>query len=879
MTGAVARRLLVMLSAVLVLSVAFAVPLASATTGHSFAGAFGGKGLAAGLFSPQPAGIGVFGGSGDVFVADTRDGESPYGRVQQFDPSGGFVSSFAFADAPVAAYSSVSALAVDQSGSGAVYVFGRLSGAPQGDVLKFSADGTFEYLLDQAGSGTTFSVDGAKALAVDPVDGTVYVTARDGTEAPVIDRFDGSTGAFIDSINGSSSPEGGFLCPPTSLAVDSAHNVYVLDPCKGPYETGQVDEFAADGTFGAVVDDGSRGTPKAVAVDPVSEDLYVAQEAAEQPGQVFGLTTPHVTDYSSGVAVSTFDLGSTFGLAGYFGVVGMAANGAGTVYLANSSSAQVARFARFDGPTMVTGSSSVQSAQEATVEGTIDPEGVASTYHFEYGNGSAYGSRSVEAAAGAGSGVVPVSATLKGLQPNKTYHYRIVGTNSSGSIDGSDQTFVTARAPASVDSPEFASAIGPRGARLHSAVNPNSSALLGFGNAEYHFDYGTTAAYGSAATGADGGVLCFFSACGGDYIQVAAALSGLLPDTTYHFRVVGDNGFEGPQAGADQTFITAPAPAGGASSVTSTNAALTGTINAHGVRTSYHFNYGQTSAYGASTADAEAGAGDGDQRVSLPVSGLLPDTTYHVQVVAESDDGATRYGADGLFRTAPAPSAVAIAPAGASGASATLAGELNTFGLPGSYHFDVSSPDGAYHASTAERAAAGNTGSERVGVPIEGLPAGETFVARLVVSSNDATTFSDPVTFATPALPRAFPIALTSAIASASNTIVNAIAGEPDNTFSITKTSIKGSTATLSISVPGSGKLETSAAHTKTAKRTVGKAGSVSMQVRLTTAGTAALKRAKSHSLKIKVTVRFIPAGGKAGSKTLTVTFKGRAGH
>jgi hypothetical protein len=321
--------------------------------------------------------------------------------------------------------------------------------------------------------------------------------------------------------------------------------------------------------------------------------------------------------------------------------------------------------------------------------------------------------------------------------------------------------------------------------------------------------------------------------------------------------------------------------------VTSTQAALTGTINPHGVQTSYHFNYGQTSAYGGSTADADAGSGVADQRVSLPVSGLLPDTTYHVQVVAVSEDGVTRYGADGLFRTAPAPGAVAIAPVGVSSASATLAGELDTFGLPGSYHFDVGSLDGVYRVSSAERSVAGNAGAERVGVPLEGLPSGETFVVRLVVSSNDSTTFSDQVTFATPALPRVFPILPSGDATSTSgccghrsDTIASAIFREPENSFSITRTSIKGSTATVSVKVPGPGKLETSAGgHTKAGKTTVKEAGSVSVQVRLTGAATRALKKTKSRSLKVKVKVRFTPVGGQVAGETVIVTFKGKAGR
>ncbi len=884
-TGVAVRRLLLALSAALVLSAAFAVPLASATTGHSFAGAFGGEGLGNGFFNSGAAGIGVFGASGELFVANT--GVPVGGRVQRFDASGGFVSSFAV-EGPDA-YAGVNPLAVDPSGSGAVYVLARVGGRAEEDVLKFSTDGTLEYLLDQAGSGTTFNVDGGDALAVDPVDGTVYVTATDGTGAPVIDRFDGSTGAFIDSINGSTSPEGGFLCNPTSLAVDASHEVYVLDPCKGPYGTGQVDEFAADGTFGGVVDDGSRGAPRAVAVDPVSDEAYVAQEPAEQPGQVFGLLTPHVTQYAAGggAALSTFDLGSTFALNGFDAAVGMAVSGAGTVYLANSTTAQVARFAKFEGPTVVSGSSTVQSAQEVMVEGTIDPEGVASTYHFEYGNGSSYDTHTVESAAGSGNGATTASATLTGLKPNKTYHYRLVGSNASGSIDGADQTFTTAPAPASVERPEFASAIEPRSVRLHSAVNPNNSALaapiFGIGHTIYHFEYGTTTAYGNTAVGSDGGTICSSvgvpSFCGGDYVSVAASLSGLQPGTTYHFRIVGDNGVGSPQAGADETFITPPAAGAGASSVTSTQATLTGTINPHGLPTSYHFNYGQSSDYGASTGTADAGAGNVDQRVSLPVSGLSPDTTYHVQVVATSENGVTRYGADGLFRTAPAPNASTFGPVGVSSVSANLLGELNTFGLPGTYQFEVSSTDGSYRASTAELPAAGNSGPQQVSTPIEGLPPGQKFLVRLLVTSNGSTTLGNQITFATPALPRAFSLPLTGPLTSAPNTTTTTTGDEPANSFSIVHTATKGSTATVSIAAPGPGKVEASGSRTKTARTTVAKAGAAKVAIKLTNAATRVLRKPNRRSLTVKVTLRFTPTGGKQAIKTLSLTFKSKAGR
>jgi CSLREA domain-containing protein len=71
-------------------------------------------------------------------------------------------------------------------------------------------------------------------------------------------------------------------------------------------------------------------------------------------------------------------------------------------------------------------------------------------------------------------------------------------------------------------------------------------------SAKVHFDYGTGAAYGSStAEGALG--------AGTTPVPVGAGLTGLKPDTTYHYRVVAVTP-DGTTDGADQTFKT-PAPA------------------------------------------------------------------------------------------------------------------------------------------------------------------------------------------------------------------------------------------------------------------------------------------------------------------------------
>ena len=71
---------------------------------------------------------------------------------------------------------------------------------------------------------------------------------------------------------------------------------------------------------------------------------------------------------------------------------------------------------------------------------------------------------------------------------------------------------------------------------------------------DYHFEYGTTAAYGLSAPAPDGSLGSDQDSAGH---AVAQALSGLKPGTTYHFRLVASNGY-GTTTGQDQIFATRP---------------------------------------------------------------------------------------------------------------------------------------------------------------------------------------------------------------------------------------------------------------------------------------------------------------------------------
>src|SRR5215212_1056930 len=67
----------------------------------------------------------------------------------------------------------------------------------------------------------------------------------------------------------------------------------------------------------------------------------------------------------------------------------------------------------------------------ANLNGSVDPNGTATTYHFEYGTSAGYGLATPEAEAGDGTDPVPVEAAISGLTRNTSYHYRLVATKGS----------------------------------------------------------------------------------------------------------------------------------------------------------------------------------------------------------------------------------------------------------------------------------------------------------------------------------------------------------------------------------------------------------------------------------------------------------------
>jgi hypothetical protein len=100
-----------------------------------------------------------------------------------------------------------------------------------------------------------------------------------------------------------------------------------------------------------------------------------------------------------------------------------------------------------------------------------------------------------------------------------------------------------------------------------------------------------------------------------------------------------------------------------ASAVGSSSATVHATIDQHGAPASVFFQYGATSAYGASTGAQTLGAGNAPTSFSAQLSGLAAATTVHYRAVASSDFG-TFFGADQTLTTATPTAASTTVPAG-----------------------------------------------------------------------------------------------------------------------------------------------------------------------------------------------------------------------
>jgi lysophospholipase L1-like esterase len=196
-------------------------------------------------------------------------------------------------------------------------------------------------------------------------------------------------------------------------------------------------------------------------------------------------------------------------------------------------------------PTVTTGAATSVTISGATLNGTVNPNGLAVTdYHFEYGTDSnlATFTPTLSQPLAAGTTSVAITAPLSGLIPGVTYYFRVAATNSAGTTKGSIFSFSTvAQAPSVVTA--AATFNSETSGVLAGDVNPN-----GFLTSAW-FEYGTDPTLATFSTTSSQNM-----GSGTAVLSFNATIS-LSAYNTYYFRAAASNS-GGTQKGAIMSFQT-----------------------------------------------------------------------------------------------------------------------------------------------------------------------------------------------------------------------------------------------------------------------------------------------------------------------------------
>jgi DNA-binding beta-propeller fold protein YncE len=412
---------------VLISGLAFASTSALATRGHVLGYSFGGAGNGDGEFE-GPAGVAVNELTGNVYVVDQGND-----RVEEFDSTGNYLSQFAGGAAPSGALSSPTGIAIDNSteslvdpSAGDVYV------VDQGHQVidKFSSEGVYLGQLQDGAGGVPFGE--LEGVAVDP-SGVVWVYQASGE----IDSFsDALANEFLASRTSQAAG-----VPYPGFAVDSEGHLYVVSHIRETVAKLNRSGELIQEEIGELV--GATG----LAANRSTDEVFVAD-------------TESVAELES-----DGQLKEAFGVESTDGIAVDAASASESVYVADPATDEIDVFVLqpMSAPTISDESVASVGAESATFGGEIDPNGVDTHYYFQYGSVSCTTSPSgCEDAPsppgldlGSEFGIQAIGHVHpQGLQPNTTYHYRLVayssfGGGSGSTVYGPEETFTTGAAQSS----------------------------------------------------------------------------------------------------------------------------------------------------------------------------------------------------------------------------------------------------------------------------------------------------------------------------------------------------------------------------------------------------------------------------------------------
>jgi DNA-binding beta-propeller fold protein YncE len=331
--------------------------------------------------------------SGEVYVVD---GGSPDFRVQKFGPvaAGNAPLAEFFASAYLTGSSSATAPSDVALEPALGSVFGAREPSSPAEHLVYEL-GSTGGLLETFGEGA--ALPAPNGLAVGPSGASVYFSTATGSRVLVL---------------GTTVPPTATVEAATGLSASEVTLRGTVDPNETPpnkLETAWWFEYSTNQTEWARAPAGRL----AAATSPVA----VAQTVTGlEGGTVYYVRLRAEKEYAAGSVTST------------------------TVLLTTAAAA----------PSISGESVSEVKATSATFSAQVNPEHLATTYHFEYETtpyttGAAHGT-SIPVPGddiGAGLGEVPVSQHPQSLKPDTTYHYRVVAANATATTDGPEQTFTT----------------------------------------------------------------------------------------------------------------------------------------------------------------------------------------------------------------------------------------------------------------------------------------------------------------------------------------------------------------------------------------------------------------------------------------------------
>jgi uncharacterized repeat protein (TIGR03803 family) len=642
-----------------------------------------------------------------------------------------------------------------------------------GTLFRMSATGTNTYLLDFTGTGLNNRGSQPNARMINGNDGYLYGTTLTGGAGGhgTLFRYHIANGTLntLVEFTGTSSPTPG-KSPADALCLASDGHLYGTTANGGALNAGTVfrynrttSTFTTLAEFTDLTGAAQGAGPFGGLVQGPDGFLYgVTQYGGPQPGDhgtlyrisLSGQLTPRLIDFTGttgvhkgsqpyGGLIKTAE-GVIYGTTLYGGPATVARpSGNGTVFKLDTSLLP-------QPPTVTTGAASAISETGATLNGVVNPRGLATAWQFEYGTTTSYGNNAPVTAGtlAAGSADQNVSTVLGGLAPNTTYHFRLRASSTAGLTSGANGTFTTGTVGPNTPLVVTGSAtnVTADSVTLGGTVNPRGSAST------WQFEYGLTTSYGSVIP-----VPAGTTGSGSTAEPVTVNLTGLPSGVTIHYRLKATN-TAGTSHGNDATFATTGTPVapivvtGTASGITGTSAVLNGTVNPRGSVTEWQFKWGSdvtVSSGVVPVTPASIGNGITAEAVNVPLTGLTAGATYFYQLTAENSAGTTN-GSIGSFTTAIAPEAVTQAAVGITNTAATLTGTVDPNGSATAWQFDYG-PDTSY--GSVAPALPGTTGSgtapEIVATNLTGLAPGTTIHFRLRAVNGAGTSLGADFSFTT----------------------------------------------------------------------------------------------------------------------------------